>query len=213
MLSFLKDNSKDFSEPLDSADSQEYLTIAKHGKNLRQSTILLGILFCVGAICVWFMVKKAAPAAADAAPTAEENLIETAMAQISGMQAEVDGKVDKVVGRFYQFNEVGQVGVNDLKKNPFIRDLGTLHLQTAVEEDPAQSAAARSALLIEETRRKASRLQLWSIMESPKGSCCMINEKVFYKGDTVEGFLIDNITNEYVEVSSNGIQFKLKMSE
>ena len=212
MLSFLKDSSKDFSDPQDQSE-QDYLTIAKHGKNLRQSTILLVILFSVGAICVWFMIKKATPATADAAPSAEENMIETAMAQIAGIQAEVDGKVDNVVGRFYQFNEVGQVGVDELKKNPFIRDLGTSSPEMPVEVDNSQSEAARTSLLREEIRRKATRLQLWSIMESPKGSCCMINEKVFYKGDTVEGFLINNITNEYVELSSNGMQFKLKISE
>ena len=55
MLSFLKDNAAGniVSDGLsEGGDDQGYLTIARHGKNLRQSTMLLAILFCVGALCV-----------------------------------------------------------------------------------------------------------------------------------------------------------------
>ena len=40
---------------------EDYLTVSSHGKKLRQSTITLAILFAVGALGVWFMIKKNRP--------------------------------------------------------------------------------------------------------------------------------------------------------
>ena len=50
-------------------------------------------------------------------------------------------------------------------------------------------------------------------MESEQGSCCMINEKILYVGDTIKGFKVNQIESRFVELVSNDLQVILKMSE
>ena len=69
MLSYLKDSQGQVpaasSSPDDAASpdaalssQNDYLTVSGHGQKLRQSTILLIVLFGVGVLGVWFMIKK-----------------------------------------------------------------------------------------------------------------------------------------------------------
>ena len=60
---------------------QEYFTVASHGREVRKSTTLLAVLFIIGLLCLWFMIKKSAPKTASATEvTTEETQIETAIA-------------------------------------------------------------------------------------------------------------------------------------
>lgn len=214
MLSFMKDGQDDSNAPdqtigadnASSASEPDYLTTAEHGKNLRQSTITLAILFTVGALCLWFMIKKVAPQEADAAVSAEESKIEAAIAELTGIQSE-HTQMDLIVDRFNSFSEVEQINVSQLKKNPFSHEL-------AIGDFDASLNLGRGELAKEEVARKSRGLQLWSIMGSSQGGgCCMINEKILYKGDVINGFTVTKIDPRFVVLESNGIPVTLKMSE
>ncbi len=227
MLSFMQDNSRDdltvndtVPDPLrrnaakgtDAASTEnenntetelEYLAPAEHGKNARRTTIMLVILFTVGAVCIWFMVKKTAPRFAGAAVSDEETQIENAIAQLTGIKTQMHSRIDQMVDQFYKFADVDQVGVGQLKKNPFrhelyLSDLGGL-LDT--EENGSNIITGDD-------------LQLWGILQTEEGNCCMINDKMLYEGDIINGLKIVRITSKFVElVSTSGSKVILKIPE
>jgi hypothetical protein len=222
MLSFLKDErNKNAATPADqpaqpvapeSADGQvsreeDFLVPTEHGKNTKQSTLVLIALFAVGALCVWFMIKKSTPNSANAAPNPEEEKIAKAMVELTGIQDIFNkAKVEDIVGRFTQISAVDQVNVAELKKNPFRRDL-----VLGAAEPPAPNAADQESVRKEEIKRQAGKLQLLSIMNSDKGDCCMINDKILNVGQAVDGFIVSKITPDAVELTNNGVTIQLKM--
>ncbi|MHC4232903.1 MAG: hypothetical protein ACYSTW_09935 [Planctomycetota bacterium] len=127
MLSYLKDGnqlpaSSDMPDSDQAASSTEdYLTVSNNSQKVRKSTTAVAVLFAIGALGLWLMVKKTTPAAANAEPSQNQVQLETALAQLDSMKAEMDSQMNSVSGRFYQFNNVDQVEVEELKKNPFIR--------------------------------------------------------------------------------------------
>jgi hypothetical protein len=221
MLSFLKDErNKNAAAPVDQpaqpvdqtnpdgqvSREEDFLVPTEHGKNTKQSTLILVVLFVVGALCVWFMIKKSTPASANAAPNPEEAKIEAIVTQIIGIKTESD-KVDDIVGRFSQISEVDQVNVTELKKNPFRRDM-----VLGAAEPPVPAAADLESVRREEIKRLAGKLQLLSIMNSAQGGCCMINDKLLTVGQSIEGFLVTKITEDSVELTNNGVPTLLKMA-
>lgn len=214
MLSFLKDGqtipaSADMN-PSDTSEGsvtrqEDYLTVAGHSKKLKQSTILLIALFAIGGISVLLMVKKATPSQAAAAQQKEEQLeIETAIAQLSGMQSEVNKEMKNVTGRLNHLSEVGQIDVKDLRKNPFTREM------TAGEAN--LDNRTQMQILMEQARKQAAGLELWSITASPRGACCMINDKVLYVGDETNGFKVSEIGKQTVTLERDGARVELKMN-
>ena len=185
---------------------QDYLVPAEHGRNLKRSTITLAILFSVGVLCLWCMIKKTGPKQAVA--SAEEVQIENAIAQLTGIKTEMNSRMDEVVDKFYQFSDVEQVEVDELKKNPFLYDF-----TPEVGDDSADKYAVNREMLKQEIQIKSGRMRLWTIMESPQGSCCMIDDEVLYEGDKIKDLTITRIEESFVELSSMGITVKLKMSE
>ncbi len=215
MLSFMKDGqngtgpttvtntaASDNTGIAPSEDGGEFLARVRHGKNLKQSTIILAVLFTVGAVCVWFMIKKITPPPADAAVGTEEARIENAIAQLTGIRTEMDTRMGDIVTRFSEFSDVEQVGIADLKKNPFAIELSVDNLENAL--DPGHRR---------EVEGRAQKLQLWSIMASPQNACCMINNKILYKGDKIDGFTVTEIDSRFVELELDEIRVIKKMSE
>jgi preprotein translocase subunit SecG len=184
---------------------QDYLVPAEHGRNLKRSTITLAILFSVGVLCLWFMIKQTGPK--QAAASTEEAQIEKAIAQLTGIKTEMNSRMDEVVDKFYQFSDVEQVEVDELKRNPFVYDF------TPEAEDGADKYSVNREMLKQEMDVKSGKMRLWSIMESPQGSCCMIDDDLFYEGDKIQDLTITRIEESFVELSSMGITVKLKMSE
>ncbi|MCD6392333.1 MAG: hypothetical protein J7M40_02385 [Planctomycetes bacterium] len=209
MLSFMKDGlngtlpaSADNTGVEPSGDDGEFLEKAHHGKNLKQSTIILAVLFTVGAVCVWFMIKKTTPPPADAAVGTEEAKIENAIAQLMGIQTEMDAKMGDIATKFSKFSDIEQVGVGDLKKNPFALELSVGDFEHTLEPGRRR-----------EVEERAQKLQLVSIMASPRNACCMINGKLLYKGDRIDGFTVTEIDSRFVRLDLNGIHVIKKMSE
>ncbi|RKY12132.1 MAG: hypothetical protein DRP65_02200 [Planctomycetota bacterium] len=213
MLSFMQDDNRDklvdTAGPEDAGteanedqnqDEQEYLAPAEHGKNAKRTTIILVILFSVGSLCVWFMIKKAAPRLAAAAVSTEEAQIENAIAQLTGIKTQMHNRIDQMLGQFYQFADVDQVGVGQLKKNPFRHELYVSDFESLLDKEPDISTGAD--------------LQLWGILQTEQGNCCMINDKMLYVGDRISGLKVVRIEDKYVElVSASGSPVILKIPE
>lgn len=220
MLSYLKDGSNGApaaanmetapAQPGDGlCQQQDFLTVSGHGKKLRQSTMTLIVLFVVGALVVWFMVKKTTPAAVNAAPSEDQVQLETALTQLNTMQTEMNSQMDSVVGKFYQFSSVEQIEVNELKKNPFKRE--SADVRAAL--DPRTLAETELNVLRDRAQRQAASLELWSITSTPKGKCCMVNDKVLYEGDNIDGLTVTKIGDKTVSLEFSGVFVELMMSE
>jgi preprotein translocase subunit SecG len=213
MLSFLKDGQtipaaaeaeQNGTEP-SLTRQEDYLTVAGHGKKLKQSTILLIALFVIGGIGVFLMVKKATPSQANAAQAKDEQAeIESAIAQLNGMQSEMNSQMKSVTGRLNHLSEVGQIEVKDLKKNPFMREAASADLSA---DNPGQLQ-----LLQAQAYKQAAGYTLWSITASPKGDCCMINDTLLYTGDKIESFTVTQIGKETVKIERDGVSIELKMN-
>ena len=182
---------------------QDFLTVSGHGKKLRQSTLTLVVFFVVAALVVWFMVKKTTPAAAVAAANEDQTQLDTALAQLNSMQTEMNTQMDSVVGKFYQFSNVEQVEVSELKKNPFKREL----------PDAENMGENELSYLREKIQQQASKLELWSITSTPRGVCCMINDKVLYEGEKLDGMTIRKIGKKTVFLERDGVSVELAMNE
>ena len=225
MLSFLKEpNLGDL--PADAAareaqkngnaqtQEQEYLTVASHGKAVRKSTTVLAVLFIIGLLCLWFMIKKSAPKAASAAEVGTEEIqIETAIARLTGIKSEMFTSMDEIVSKFYEFSDVLQIQVNELVKNPFQLEmfLSSLKSKTVAVEKPIEIDT--EAIWRQQIRQRANDMQLDSIMQSDNGKCCMINNKILYVGDSIEDFKVQQIDDSLVKLESEGVEVVLTLLE
>jgi preprotein translocase subunit SecG len=228
MLSFLRDQSledlpaqkktntaagKAPGDGTEKSQESEYLTVASQGKRVRKSTTLLAVLFIIGLLCLWFMIKKSTPKAASAAAgKTDETLIETAIARLTGVKSQIFRRMDEIVGKFYEFSEVPQVKVNELAKNPFELEMFSSNL----EEKPGTGKKAQKIdpqmLWQRQMRQRSQGMQLWSIMQSDQGNRCMIDDKILREGDSIKGFKVLQIGDSFVELESNGVQIILKLS-
>ena len=229
MLSFLRDqsledlpaqqktNKNTGKSPGDGAvksQEPEYLTVAAQGKRVRKSTTLLAVLFIIGLLCLWFMIKKSTPKTASAeAGNKEKTLIETAIARLTGVKSTMFSKMDEIVSKFYEFSDVPQVKVNELAKNPFELETFLANL----EEKPGAGKKAHeidaNMLWQQQMRQKSKTMQLLSIMQSSQRNCCMIDDRILYEGDSIEGFKVRKIGDSYVKLESNGVEIVLNLTE
>ncbi|MHC4257996.1 MAG: hypothetical protein ACYTBW_06425 [Planctomycetota bacterium] len=211
MLSYLKDGnqlpaSSDMPDSDQAASSTEdYLTVSNNSQKVRKSTTAVAVLFAIGALGLWLMVKKTTPAAANAEPSQNQVQLETALAQLDSMKAEMDSQMNSVSGRFYQFNNVDQVEVEELKKNPFIRG------EMGGGSGTSGAGDQRLEQIQQEAQILSMGLELWSITATPKGICCMIDDKVLYQGDTYRNMTVKSITEKIVTLEYKGTDVELKM--
>ena len=216
--------------PTDGAEklqNQKYLTVAEHGKRAQKSTAVLAVLFIIGLLCLWFMIKKSAPKAASAAADQTQGAqIEAAITRLTGVKSEVFGRMDEIVRKFYEFSDVLQVEVGELVKNPFSLQL---FLAGAEEETEAVQMVPEvdvDMLWRRQIQQKANGLELLSIMQTGRGNCCMIGSDIFYEGDSVEGFKVRQIGDSFVKLEwepkrnemrlgarSGSVEIILRMSE
>jgi preprotein translocase subunit SecG len=199
--------SKAPSDGTNKSQESEFLTVASHGKRVRKTTTLLAVLFIIGLICLWFMIKKSSPNAASAANgTTEETLVETAIARLTGVKTEMFGRMDEIVGKFYEFSEVPQVKANELAKNPF-------ELETTPGNHKSSNEMDARTLWQQQLRQNSKGMQLWSIMQTQQGYRCMIDDEILSEGDSINGFKVSQIGDNFVKLESDGVQIELKLSE
>ena len=228
MLSFLRDQSledlpaqqktnkntgKTPGDGTEKSQESEYLTVAAQGKRVRKSTMLLAVLFIIGLLCLWFMIKKSTPKAASAeAGNKEETLIETAIARLTGVKSTMFSRMDEIVSKFYEFSDVPQVKVNELAKNPFELEtfLANLKEKPGAEEKGNEIDAN---MLWQQMRQKSKGMQLWSIMQSNQENRCMIDDEILREGESIKGFEVRQIGDNFVKLESNGVEIVLKLTE
>jgi preprotein translocase subunit SecG len=197
---------------------QEYLTAAKN-KNVRKTTYMLAVLFGIGLLCLLFMIRKSAPQAAKADVSADaESRIETAIARITGIKSEMFVRMDEIVKKFYEFSNVQQIKVDELAKNPFKYEMAWADLNPVSSAEEGQSGADAYMIRQRQLRQRAKDLQLLTIMESERGKCCMIDDKILYEGDSIKGFKVRQISNGFVRLEwdadpSENVQLILKLSQ
>lgn len=193
----------------------EYLTVAAQNKNARRSTMMLAVLFGMGLLCLWFMIKKSTPqTATGAVVSTEESRIEQAIARLTGVRSEMFNRMGEIVKKFYEFSDVQQVKVDELVKNPFNSMLDARY----------SSPDSRYSILDGRESRienQGDEMQLMSLMQSEQGNCCMIDDKILYEGDLIKGFKVSQISDSFVKLEKDpnrnkgrlGTTIILKLSE
>ena len=214
MLSFLREHNGDI--PIESgpglaegadtpvsanAQAQEYLTTAAHSKNARRTTSAFVVLFGIGLLCLWFMIRNSTPQTASASSNdKDETQIEIAIARLTGASSEMFSRMDQIVNKFYESSNVLQVKVNELVKNPFELELFLSNLRGKVDlqGDDANTEVFRQ----QQIKQKAKDLQLKSIikMQDDRLNCCRINNKDLHKGDLIDGFKVTQIGDNFVKL-------------
>jgi len=176
---------------------QEYLTVAAKSENVRKSTIMLAVLFGIGLLCLLFMIKKSSPQSASAAlVNEEETQIEMAITRLTGVKSEMFNSMDEIVNKFYEFSNVLQVDVSQLVKNPFELELFLESLRGKADSE-GKSLNINAEMIM---KKQMKDLQLWSIMQSDRANCCMINDKILYAGDSVKGYKVLEIGDNFVRL-------------
>ena len=246
MLSFLRDQNqgekskqnsdadKAQGQNIGKAKEHEFLTVATQENRARNSTIMLAVLFIIGMLCLWFMIRRSSPESASAEVIeTEEAQIETAITRLTGVKSEMFNKMDEIVRKFYEFSDVLQVQVNELVKNPFKVELFMIDMNVKSEVEEKTDEVDAELLWQQQIRQQAEELQLLSIMQSEHDAlseqnsnsepnyCCMINDDILYEGNLIEGFRILQIGNSFVKIEwdckddfgHSKVQFVLKLSE
>jgi preprotein translocase subunit SecG len=184
----------------------EYFTVKTEGKKLHKSTILLAVLLGAGLLLLLFMIKKGTPQITEAAvPDAEQAKIDVLVARLGGVgyRTEMSTKMDKIIKKFYEFSNTPQVPESQLIKNPFKFDK-FWHGWDQGDEDLHSLLGSYSA----------DNLQLLSIMSTGNEDaewCCMIDDKILYEGDSIKGFKVCEITENYVKLKSNETELVLRL--
>ena len=227
MLSFLREQEPEDSlvpkprkiagkRPADSTketQEQEYLTVATQGKQVRKTTILLAVLFGIGLLSLWFMIKKSAPQTAAASVDTEEAQIEKAIKRLTGVRSEMFSRMDEIVKKFDEFSDVQQVQVGELVKNPFELEMFLDNVEETSDTEGRSSDIEAERMRRQWLRQQTKNLQLLSIMRSDQGNCCMINDRILYEGDSIRGFKVRQISDSFVKLESEGVEIVLKLSE
>jgi hypothetical protein len=181
---------------LSASASEQYLTVA-HKKRARKSNYLLIILFCAGLLILWLMIKKSTPQSAAAAIGADTQ-IETLLSKIAGVRSEMFSNLDEIAEKFYKFADVQQV--EGLVRNPFRAELVSGNLGQTVGGKSSNYGSYAEASKQSEPERNTNHMQLLSIMTSSERNCCMINDRILYEGDSIKGFKVLKIGENFVKL-------------
>jgi preprotein translocase subunit SecG len=183
---------------------QEYLTVAASGKRTRKSTILLAVLFIIGLLCLGYMIKKSTPRAASAASgVPEETQLEAAIARLTGVKSEMFNSMDEIVRKFYEFSDVVQVKVGELVKNPFKLEVLSANVKEESRIEIKVPEVDTEMVQQQQIRQKAKEMRLLSIMQSDRGNCCMIGDKILYEGNFIRDFMVRQIGDNFVKLEWN----------
>ena len=216
MLSFWKDeNPGELTAQTGGDQQQQFLTVASRAKKVRRTTCLLVVLFAAGLLCLLFMIKTATPRQTEAGTADDtEAKIESALSRLTGIKAEIFSKMDGIVRKFYEFSNVQQIKVDELIKNPFARDSFLEALDEPVPDNPVDVAATRRR----QAQQLAKDLRLSSIIRSEQDNCCMINNRLCYANDTINGFRVaaineDSVVLQWGDNQSEPVTIVLKLSQ
>ncbi|MHC4487452.1 MAG: hypothetical protein ACYS4T_20010 [Planctomycetota bacterium] len=184
---------------------QEYISVAAQDKNVRKSTMLLGVLFGIGLICLLFMINKSTRKTATAAViNNDQRQVETAIARLTGVRSQMFNRMDEIVKKFHEFSDVQQINVSELAKNPFKHESDTQEGDSDIDIEMMRE---------QRLRQRAKSMQLVSIMQTGQGNCCMINGKILYEGDSIQGFVVRQISDSFVKLDAEDAESDPKHNE
>lgn len=217
MLSFMKEDgnqktaseSSKLAETLNDVAEQEeiktedYLVPSASQKKVKYSTLILGVVFVVGVLSLFMMIKKSTPAQAQAGLSEQELKIESAIAKLTGSKTQMNGKMNDIVNMIASLSDVKQVQVDELKKNPFS------------SRNAFKGSVSKPGFISNLVNKKSSSkgLKLWSIMESDHEKSCMINGKILKENDTVESYTVEKIGNGFVDLVSDKTSLTLRIAQ
>ncbi|MBW8034319.1 MAG: hypothetical protein FVQ79_01225 [Planctomycetes bacterium] len=191
----------------DGESQDDYLLPSNNVKNVKRNTMVLGVFFVAGILSLVFMINRVNPSTANGAISDDALQIESAVANLSGIQTEMGSKLTEVVSKISSLSDIEQVEVDQLQKNPF------RHSSVANFDMVELDMGGKSQSSFGQRVTKKVDLRLWTIMSSGKGRSCMINNEILYEGDSISGFRVKRIGDDFVELSSNGASVLLRMSK
>ena len=206
MLSFMKEQQgaenpgqEEGGQVPDGVQDQAFYTVSGRENKVRNSTVFFMTLFAIGALGLWFMIHKSKARSAGGTELSEEVQIEVAITRLTGVSTQMVDRMDKIVKKFYEFSNVPQVEVNELRKNPF-------HMETyaaVAEAAPSlageeQTIAYAKKVLWQQMLVEWNELVLVSVMHSPRGSRCVIDDSLLKEGDWAGHFKVTKIQENSV---------------
>ena len=178
----------------DESQEQKYITVTDQHQNVRKSTIMLIALFGIGLLCLWLMIKKSTPPPASASVVSkEEAQIEAAITRLTGSNVEM-ANLDEIVKKFYEFSDVKQIKLDELTKNPFKMERFFGNLKEIAGIGPAEK-----------------NFSLVTICQTDQGKCCMIDDKILYEGNSIRGYTVRQIGDNFVKLEQNNSEIVLKL--
>ena len=198
-------------EPTESTDTQPYIHVRDRGKNVHRTTCLFGLLFFIGLLLLWFMIKKSVPSSTQAAAVAAEQVqIETAMAKLSGVSAEMNTGIEQIVNKFYEISDFEQIKVDELIKDPFrLESFGRGSSRKGSDE----FGLNLGLIIQQQLAEQVEKMVLITVMESGGVKCCMIDDELLYEGDRIKDFVVSRISVSEVVLRAEGFESILKMKE
>ena len=197
----LLDKNTETSVPPEGASGDKaFLTVSGREKNVRNSTGVVLVLFALAGVGLFFMAKKSQPKAATASTPSvdEQTKIETAIARLTGVRAQMLSQMDRVVQKFYEFSDVMQIDVDDLQKNPF--QLEVAYSANAVDSEALHLTDKAIQDLRNQFQKEAKALSLSSIITSDENRRCRINEKQLLEGQSIGNFQVIRIDDTEVSL-------------
>ncbi len=194
-MTSLADVLKDGSDVSPDSGGQDYLAPSSTGKKVKYSTVILGVVFLVGAASLFFMITKFGPNEANAGISDDEMKIEAAITRLSGSKTKINSRMNEIVDRISSLSKVEQVSVDQLKRNPFVKD--------------SEGVGASSP----DDDYRGLELKLWSIMYSGGVKSCVINGRLYQVGGRVGDFTVKRIGGEFVELDAGQSVLVLRMSK
>ena len=186
------------------SQNDEYLTVTARKQQVFKGTILLAVLFGAGLVCLFLMIKSSSPQSASASldtMTPEEAKIEAAIVQFTDAKSEMFGKTDQMIQQLNKFSDIPQVKTGELVKNPF-----RMERYWGNQEEILKTFES-------DTNGGVDDLQLLSIMKSNNSNCCMIDDKILYEGDSINGFEVRTISSNSVTLCKGEKEVILRLTE
>ncbi len=147
------------------------------------------------------MIKKSSPQKASAqSGVTEETQIESAITRLTGVKSEMFSRMDEILKKFYEFSNVLQVDTKELIKNPFELELFLANLRAKLATEEKTPVISAEILMQQQIAEAIKGIKLLSIIQSDKGNCCMIDYKILYEQDSIRGFKVSQIGNNFVKL-------------
>jgi hypothetical protein len=208
MLPFMKEQSGEVpadqevsADGSQSGHASEYYTVSGQDKKVRNGTLFLFVLFGLGLVALYFMTQKSKLKSASASTEISEDAkIEVAISRLTGVSTDMMDRMDKIVNSFYEFSDVPQVGVEELRKNPFELENYATQANDDLEADKDKAVHDAKEIAYQKMMKEFAILSLISIMKTDVGARCVLNDSVRFEGDWVDHFQINTIAETSVEL-------------